>query len=147
MIDKFFVDTNLLVYARDSSHQEKLLKANIWMDHLWKNKLGRISIQVLNEFYVTVTKKIKPGMSKKTARADIADLLSWNPVPLDTKVLNSALKIEEINQFSFWDSLIIGAALVSDCKYLLTEDMQHEQKIEGLIVLNPFEVSPKEISQ
>lgn len=66
-----FVDTNILVCARDSSEPEKQANAVQWMTHLWSRELGRISVQVLNEYYVTVTQKLKPGFSKGQARADI----------------------------------------------------------------------------
>ncbi len=69
-----FVDTNILVYTRDSSEPEKQPVAKQWLAHLWERECGRISAQILNEYYVTVTQKLKPGLSKEQARSDIRAL-------------------------------------------------------------------------
>jgi len=79
MSAKCFVDTNILVYRRDSTETEKQPKAEEWLRQLWVNKSGRISTQVLNEYYVTVTQKLKPGLSKESARRDIRALAVWQP--------------------------------------------------------------------
>ena len=75
-----FVDTNVLVYARDASERDKQRRASAWMAHLWRTGSGRLSVQVLQEYYVTVTRKLQPGLPKKDARADVQDLLAWKPL-------------------------------------------------------------------
>ncbi len=79
---KFFVDTNVLVYARDASESEKQPQAADWMNYLWRSQAGRLSTQVLNEYYVTVTRKLSPGTAVEDARRDIRNLVAWQPVRL-----------------------------------------------------------------
>ena len=138
---KCFVDTNILVYWRDSTEVEKQAKAEEWLRQLWSNKSGRISTQVLNEYYVTVTQKLKPGLSRESARNDIKALSVWNPLVMSTVLIESAWEIQDRYKYSWWDTLIISSALLLECDYLMTEDMQHEQKIGNLTIIDPFLVS------
>ena len=105
-----FVDTNVLVYARDVHDPEKCRKARTWMEHLWSSREGRLSAQVLNEYYVTVTGKLVPGLPPAEARADIERLLTWSPLPVDATLIEDALEIGEAGAFSHWDALIVAAA-------------------------------------
>lgn len=133
-----FVDTNILVYFRDASEPEKQSIAAQWLKLLWKKQTGRISYQVLNEYYVVVTQKLRPGLSVKSARRDIKTLMIWNPVVMDQSILEKSWEIQDQFHFSWWDSLIVSAALSADCDTLLTEDLQHGQSIHGMTILNPF---------
>jgi len=90
MIEPSFVDANVLVYRRDSTDPIKQQKATVWIDLLWRSKQGRLSIQVLNEFYVIVTQKLKPGMDTERAKADIRDLMIWQPIVIDTVIVEKA---------------------------------------------------------
>ena len=141
----YFVDTNILVYARDSSESEKQPTAKQWLTHLWQQESGRISAQVLNEYYVTVTQKLKPGLSREQARADIRALAVWQPLEISTKLIEASWDIQDQYAYSWWDTLVITSSLFLDCKYLLSEDMQHEQKINNLTIINPFLVNPDEL--
>jgi len=145
MIDKIFVDSNVLVYCRDLAVPRKQKAALEWMTHLWKSQRGRISVQVLNEFYVTVTMKLKPGMTKKDAREEIRDLLSWQPLGLDPAVLVLSWDVQDQYSLSFWDSLIVASAELQDCKYILSEDLNHGQELFGTKVVSPFVLSPGDI--
>lgn len=145
MTAKVFVDTNVLVYNRDASEPEKQKQAMAWMTHLWREQTGRLSFQVLNEFYVTVTSKFQPGMDPQSAREDVRSLLSWNPIPINTGVVEGAWPIQDRYRLSWWDALIVSAAQVSDCRYLLTEDLQENQKLENMEVINPFHSHPESI--
>lgn len=138
---KCFVDTNILVYRRDSTEAEKQPKAEQWLIHLWASKTGRISTQVLNEYYVTVTQKLKPGLSKELARSDIRALSVWQPLVMSITLIESAWEIQDRYQYSWWDTLIISSALLLDCRYLISEDLQHEQNIGSLTIVNPFLIS------
>ena len=138
---KCFVDTNILVYRQDSTEVEKQAKAEEWLRQLWSNKSGRISTQVLNEYYVTVTQKLKPGLSRESARNDIKALSVWNPLVMSTALIESAWEIQDRYKYSWWDTLILSSALLLECDYLITEDMQHEQKIGNLTIIDPFLVS------
>ena len=90
MTERVFVDTNVLVYGRDASEKEKQPKAREWIDHLWRTRSGRLSIQVPHEFYVTITEKLSAKISKSAAREDVRNLMAWHPVLLDGKLLESA---------------------------------------------------------
>ena len=79
MSENSFVDTNVLVYSRDLSEPEKQPQALAWMNHLWSTRTGRTGFQVLQEFYVTVTQKLVPGLDQETAREDVRSLLAWGP--------------------------------------------------------------------
>ncbi len=138
MTDRYFVDTNLLVYARDSSETEKQPIAEQWMSSLWEARSGCLSTQVLQEYYQVVTRRLSPGLPPSVARDDVRDLWCWNPVVVDEAVIERAWWVEDRLGFSWWDSLIVGAALSAECRYLLSEDMQHGQVINGLTLLNPF---------
>lgn len=108
------------------------------MDTLWENRTGRISFQVLNEYYVIVTQKLKPGMTQVHARLDVRNLMAWDPVPVDESVMEISWTIQEQYRFSWWDSLIVAGAVKAHCSILLTEDLQHGQQIHDLTILNPF---------
>ena len=140
-----FVDTNVFVYARDVSRPDKQMSAERWVDRLWQTAGGRLSVQVLNEFYVTVTRKLDPGMAPADARSDVHDLLAWEPLPVDGGLVVRAWTIEDRYGLSFWDALIVAAAIESDCQHLLTEDLQDGQHLDGVIVVNPFVHPPDSI--
>ncbi|MEE8583523.1 MAG: PIN domain-containing protein [Acidobacteriota bacterium] len=142
MTEAYFVDTNLLVYFRDSSEAEKQVKAAAWVAFLWERRLGRLSAQVLNEYYTIVTRKLKPGLSRETARSDIRDLLSWRPLALDEQVVQKAWSLEDQFSISWWDALIASAAQLTGCAVLLSEDLQDGQDLGGLLVVDPFQHPP-----
>ncbi len=135
-----FVDTNILVYGFDDSDPAKRDRAQLVMRHLWETRSGRLSHQVLHEFYVTVTRKLKPALSRSEARAEVEDLLDWKPLRPSAALLKQAWQIEDRHGFSWWDSLIVAAAIAQDCSTLLTEDLQHGLQIDKLRVANPFHV-------
>ena len=137
-----FVDTNVLVYARDASESEKQPIAREWIERLWRTRQGRLSVQVLNEYYVTVTRKLNPGMCGEDAIADIRDLMSWNPMPVDTTLMNRAWTVESRFGLQYWDALIVASAQQAGCRHLLTEDLQDGQDLDGVLVLNPFTNRP-----
>ena len=133
-----FVDTNILVYARDAGEPAKQARAMDVLRVLWKSRLGRVSQQVLQEYYVTVTRKLKPGLPKEEARDDIAALLAWRPLAPSGSTLSKAWEIEDRFGLTWWDSLIVAAALANRCNLLLSEDLQDGQQIDGLRIQNPF---------
>ena len=143
---KIFVDTNVLVYSRDASEVEKQPVAMRWMKTLWASRTGRISFQVLQEFYSIVTTKLKPGMVPQKAREDVNSLIAWNPTHINADIIKGAWFIQDQFQFSWWDALIVSAAKSLNCDYLLTEDLQENQMIGSLHVLNPFKHSPESIT-
>lgn len=140
-----FVDTNVLVYARDASEPAKQPRARAWMEALWRSRTGRISVQVLEEYYVTVTSKLDPGLDPSEARSDVRSLSAWRPLPLDGDLVEGAWEIEDRRGFAFWDALIVAAARRSGCRHLLSEDLQDGQDLGGLEVVDPFLTAPAEL--
>ena len=138
MTGPFFVDTNILVYARDESESEKQPQARQWLEFLWKTHQGRISTQVLQEYYQVVTRRLRPGLQRDIAREDIRDLMSWRPIAVDRQVMEQAWAAEDRFQLSWWDTLIVGAARQLRCRYLLTEDLQDGLDLNGLTIVDPF---------
>lgn len=137
-----FTDTNVLVYARDAGEPEKQPMAREWIDCLWETGQGRLSVQVLNEYYVTVTRKLKPGMSLGDAQADIDDLMRWKPVSTTAALVKRAWEVEARFGMQYWDALIVAAAQQIGCRHLLTEDLQDGQELDGVVVVNPFTHQP-----
>lgn len=143
MIDgEVFVDTNVLVYARDLSQGDKQARAAAWISWLWASRRGRVSVQVLNEYYVTVTRKLRPGLLREEARADVRGLHLWRPVGVDGAILERAWRVEERWGLSWWDALIVAAALEVGCGTLLSEDLQEGARFDDLVVVNPFRHAP-----
>jgi predicted nucleic acid-binding protein len=145
MTGRAFVDSNILVYSRDSSEPEKQRKAQEWMAELWRSRQGRLSFQVLQEFYVTVTRKLNPGMSASDARADVRALLAWEPVVVGGDFLETGWRIQDRFQVSWWDSLIIAAAQTIGARYLLSEDLATGTDFDGVTVVNPLLASFSEL--
>ena len=137
-----FVDTNVLVYSRDTSERTKQPQAAAWLEHLWRERTGRVSVQVLQEYYVTVTRKLSPGMAPADARRDVLHLATWRPVAIDEAMLEDAWVGEDRWGLSFWDALIVSAARATGCRHLLSEDLQDEQEFEGVTVVDPFAHAP-----
>ena len=133
-----FVDTNILVYARDASEPAKQPLAADWLHELWSEQRGRTSIQVLSEYYTAVTRKLRPGLPQDEAWEDVEALLAWEPQEIDRNVLARARDIERRHTLSWWDSMIVAAAQVQNCAVLLSEDLQHGWTCGTVTVRNPF---------
>jgi predicted nucleic acid-binding protein len=131
-----FVDTNVLIYAIDRADPVKQQAAYSWRTQLWLSGEGRTSFQVLQEFYAKVIqKKIS---ARDHARAEVLDLMAWRPVAVNSEVMARAWKLQDRFQLSFWDALIVAAAKIASCRYLLSEDFQHHQDLDGVVIVNPF---------
>ena len=135
-----FVDTNILIYAMDDADLKKQQAARLWRAHLWKSRQGRVSMQVLQEFYVKVSQKSPTACEH--ARAEMRDLMAWRPRVVDDSVLETGCALQERYQLSFWDALIVAAAKLLSCRYLLTEDLQADLDLDGVLVVNPFVCDP-----
>jgi predicted nucleic acid-binding protein len=139
---RVFVDTNVLVSLRDSTEPDKQRRAAEWMGHLWESGSGRLSLQVLPEYYVTMTRKLVPGLPAEEARDDVAALGTWSPLVPDLELVESAWAEQDRYGFSFWDALIVAAARRLGCAVLLTEDLQDGQDLGGMVARNPFTTPP-----
>jgi predicted nucleic acid-binding protein len=136
--DKTFVDTNVLVYAYDTSAGLKRLKAQETIAGLWETGLGVVSTQVLQEFFVTVTRKIPKAVDVAAARDIVNDLLTWEIVMVDGSMILKAIDLQRDHGYPFWDSLIIAAADNAGCAVLLSEDLAAGQNLGGIEIRNPF---------
>ncbi|MFZ3055339.1 MAG: PIN domain-containing protein, partial [Smithella sp.] len=128
----------ILVYAYDVSSGKKHDIAKNIVTDLWNLRTGVLSIQVLQEFFINVTKKIPKSLDIKTARDIIRDFLLWEVVDNDGELMLAAMDVQMKYRYAFWDSLIIAAAIKSDASTLLTEDLNNGQIIEGVVIKNPF---------
>ena len=140
-----FVDTNVLVYARDLSEADKQRRAAEWIGSLWESGLGRLSIQVRQEYYVTLTTKLDPARSSEDAREDVMALRAWKPVAIEHDTLEGAWDVQDRHGYSWWDALIVAAARQSGSRYLPTEDLQTGQVIDKLTIISPFEHDPERV--
>lgn len=138
MKDKVFLDTNIIVYAHDRSSGDKHAAAREIMDHLWESREGVISVQILQEFFVCVTKKIAKPLPIKNARILLEYLSSWDVVTNDKYITLKAIDLQEKYRFSFWDSLVIQAAIKGGATILMSEDLPDGKVVEGLKIVNPF---------
>ena len=144
MIVPVFVDANVLVYTRDVNEPVKQLRAVNWMDRLWREQSGRTSMQVLSEFYVTATRKLRPAISTDDAWNNVKSLLAWQPQPIDGALLQRAREIEQRHRLSWWDSMVVAAAQLQNCALLLSEDMHDGAAFGGVTVRSPFTLAVDE---
>jgi len=137
MSDKTFVDTNILIYAHDVDAKSKHDLAKSALRELWGEQKGVLSTQVLQEFYVNVTRKIQHPISKETARIVVNTYIIWSvdTTPAETW---TAFRIEDEYRIGFWDALIVASALKSGANRILSEDLNAGQVIAGIRVENPF---------
>ncbi|MDP9122550.1 MAG: PIN domain-containing protein [Acidobacteriota bacterium] len=133
-----FVDTNILVYAEDRDAGDKHVLARDLVADLWHSEQGVLSVQVLQEFFVTVTRKMPRPLSPSKARAIVEQYLTWKVVENTGDLLLAAILRASDLKISFWDALILEAAHAQRCDRLWTEDLNHGQRIGDLIVVNPF---------
>lgn len=133
-----FIDTNVLVYAHDASDAVKQPIARQVLEQLWTDGGGTLSTQILQEFYAVATRKLKPPMSPSEAREIVELYSAWAVVPIEPSLILTASLLQEQQQVSFWDALVVEAARVAGAGRLLTEDLQDGQDIAGVRVENPF---------
>lgn len=137
MNDKIFVDTNILIYAHDIDAEQKHEIARELVASLWNQKTGVLSAQVLQELYVNVTRKIAVPIKPSEARTIVRAYMSW-VIETPAEMILTASDIEERNRISFWDALIVAAARRAGAVKIVTEDLNHGQRIEGILIQNPF---------
>jgi predicted nucleic acid-binding protein len=133
-----FVDTNVLVYAHDASETIRQPVAQTLLAELWRNRVGALSTQVLQEFYVVATRKFEPPMPRRQARQLVDAYSHWQLIHVDVPLIISASLLEERHSLSFWDALIVEAARRASATRLLTEDLQAGRRIDRMLIDNPF---------
>jgi len=139
MNDKFFLDTNILVYALSKAHQSKHVVASRLVDEAIDSGKGTISYQVVQEFFSVAFRRFSPPMS--IAEAEQVLTVTLRPllaVHSSYSLYGQAFELARRYSLSWYDSLIVAAALEAECRILYTGDLQHGQKFSDLRVLNPF---------
>jgi len=135
--DKTFVDTNVLLYAHDRDAGAKQQRAQAVLRELVRDRSGVLSMQVLQEFYYQATRKLARPMPRSEARGFVSDWSAWC-ISISPAELETAFAIEDAARISFWDALIVAAAVKAGAKRILTEDLHHGQTIAGVRIENPF---------
>ena len=138
MKGKIFVDTNIIIYAHDLDSGPKHDIAKTIIEDLWEEKSGILSTQVLQEFYVNITRKIPTPLLPAQARGVIENYLVWRVELNGPETILLASEIEERYNLSFWDSMIVAAARNAEAEKILTEDLNPGQIVEGILIENPF---------
>ena len=138
MSDRYFVDTNILMYAHDSAAGDKHEHAKVLVEKLWETRSGVVSTQVLQELAVNLRKKAKKPLDAKATRDVVSDYLSWQVVVNAGDSILDALDLEARYQVSFWDALVIQAAQVGGAEILYSEDLSDGQRYGTVRVKNPL---------
>jgi predicted nucleic acid-binding protein len=137
MSDKTFVDTNVLIYAHDVDAKAKHEVAESVLRELWSQRTGALSMQVLQEFYVNVTRKIASPLPKGVARLVVNSYSIWC-IETTPAEIAAAFQIEDKARIGFWDALIIASAAKCGAVRILSEDLNAQQTIAGIRIENPF---------
>ena len=140
-----FVDTPVFLYAADERDGRKLALAREWVRWCWSQRSGRISTQVLNELYHNAITRFRARMPVQQARTQVRNLRQWQPPHLDTFTIDGAWALQDRHALGYWEALIVASAQQQGCRYLLSEDLPHQQRFESVQVINPFRVRPDEL--
>jgi predicted nucleic acid-binding protein len=138
MSDKYFVDTNILMYAHDTAAGEKHRRAKAVIEDLWATRAGVVSTQVLQEFTVNLRRKAKKPLDAKATRDVVSDYLAWQVVVNTGESILEALDLEARYQVSFWDALVIQAAQAAGADIVYSEDLSDGQRYGTVRVRNPL---------
>lgn len=138
MSAKYFVDTNILMYAHDTTAGVKHERAKTIVEDLWRDRSGVVSTQVLQELAVNLRRKAGRPLDAKSTRAIVSDYMVWEVVTNTGESILDALEIEQRYRVSFWDALIIQAADASAASVLYSEDLSSGQVYGSVEVVNPF---------
>ena len=133
-----FVDTDILLAADDRGDEVRRQQARAWMLMLWQLRRGRLSTQVLNAYYVHITRNLGMGLTQGDARAKVRRLQQWKPWQIDHQTVETAWGFEARFGLNFGDSLMLAAAQHTGCAYVLTLALAHVSQFGPLRVINPF---------
>jgi predicted nucleic acid-binding protein len=133
-----FCDTNILVYARDAAAGVKHDRARLLVERLWRDQTGALSIQILQELYVSLTRKLSPAFDAESARPIVASLSTWQVVEPRAAHVLSAIDATSRWRVSFWDAMMLTAAHLAGARVVWSEDLNDGQSYDGLIVRNPL---------
>jgi predicted nucleic acid-binding protein len=138
MSDRYFVDTNILMYGHDTAAGDKHDRAKALVEELWQNRSGVVSTQVLQELAVNLRRKAKKPLDAKATRDVVSDYLAWQVVVNGGDSILEALELEARYQISFWDALVIQAAQTAGADVLYSEDLSDGQRYGSVTIKNPF---------
>ena len=133
-----FVDTNVLVYAHDVSAGAKHQRARELVQSLWQQRAGCLSVQVLQELYVTLTRKVPQPPDEETVLQIVRDLSFWRVHTPNAEDVLGAIVLRRRFGISFWDAMILWSASQLGCSVLWSEDLSPDQSYAGVQVMNPF---------
>ena len=133
-----FVDTNIVLYAYDQREPEKSAIAREILSDLWRTREGHLSTQVLQELYVNLTRKLRVVVPRSKARALVGRYGRWPVHTITTGDILEAADLEQRDSLSFWDALIVVAAVRGGAERIISEDFQHGRTIGGVRIENPF---------
>jgi predicted nucleic acid-binding protein len=140
---KIFVDTNVLLYWMDMEDTPKAVRAREWIDYCWDSGTGRLSWQVIHEFYSNATRKMKVPVDQ--ARRHVQLFSRWQPDGMNLEVVQRCWYWMDKAQVPYWDGLILASAERLGCSILLSEDFQAGRSYDGVRVVNPFEAPPPDM--
>jgi len=138
--DRFFVDTNVLLYAVDAADPLKRAAAGRWLDYLWRHGNGSLSWQVLHEYYANAVRKLK--VPTPAVRATVEAFSEWKPMGGSLGLVQRAWQWTDAAQVPFWDAMILAAAERAGCTWILSEDFQANRRFGEITVVNPFLIDP-----
>ena len=138
MSDRYFVDTNILMYAHDTSAGVKHGRAKALVEELWRDRTGVVSTQVLQELAVNLRRKAGRPLDVKATREIVADYLTWQVVVNSGESILEALDLEARFQISFWDALVLQAAHAAGAEVVYSEDLSDDQTYGPVRVVNPL---------
>jgi predicted nucleic acid-binding protein len=133
-----FVDTNVLVYAFDASAGEKKPVAEQLIADLWRSGAGCLSVQVLQEFFVTMTGKVPRPLSVGAAAQRVREFTAWRVFAPGPQDVLAAIALQQESKTRFWDAMILHAAVESGCDTVWSEDLNDGQIVRGVQIRNPF---------
>jgi predicted nucleic acid-binding protein len=136
--NRAFVDTNILLYAFDTSAGTKRSKALDLFQKLWRSGDGCVSVQVLQEFFVNATGKLPKPLTLEIAKRIVASLSRWEVHAPNAEDVLSAIDLQQAAQLSFWDAMVVHSAASLGCNVLYSEDLNAGQTIAGVEIINPF---------
>jgi predicted nucleic acid-binding protein len=133
-----FVDTNILIYAHDADASSKQARAAEALRELWDSGAGRLSVQVLQEFFVNATRKLATPLAHVSAREVVSSYGAWIREPTTADTVTRAIDVAALAQISFWDALIVASAEQAQAAQIYSEDLNAGQTIAGIKIINPL---------
>jgi predicted nucleic acid-binding protein len=131
-----------LLQAFDERDAARQARAREWLVACWQRRCGRLSSQVLHEFYVTARMRFASAIAAGDARSEVRRYQQWKPWLVDQPTVETAWAVESRNGIGYWDALMVAAAQHMGCQWLLTERLAHDRLFENVRIVNPFLAGP-----